>query len=162
MSANCHEDKLESGSALHCAGSDNGPKSFAGFPSFETARPLRDESVYHHKAHRLLSQIVGRTDSPRRDELKVGLAVGAKSLGHVERFPFLLFAVFVQKGWNVVNRDFHDLFAGTFQRTHKGLRGEFLTIMDHSEHLLHGDEQPVAVGFCFGIGQAGQELDVAD
>ena len=59
---------MEGGPALQSAGSDNGPESFAGFPAFEAARALRDEAVNHHKAHRLLGQIVGGADAGRGDE----------------------------------------------------------------------------------------------
>jgi len=83
---------------------DNGPESFAGFPTFEVARTLRDEAVNHHKAHRLFSPIVGGADAGRGDEIEVGLAVRAKALGHVERFLLLFLAVFVQTGGNVVAR----------------------------------------------------------
>src|ERR1700733_1805444 len=65
------------------AGRDHGPDAFAPPPPRLAARAHRDVPINHHKADRLLREIVRRLRSWRCDECEKRLAMLAKTLRHV-------------------------------------------------------------------------------
>ena len=123
---------------------------------------MRDTPVDHHEAHGLLGQVVGGADAGRGDELEVGLAVFAEAFGHVEGFALEFLAVGVQTGGHVAQRLLKDAVARLFERAPEGGRVGLAAAVDDLEHRLDRREQPLAIGARFGVGQPGQELDVAD
>jgi len=156
------KDELEGGPALHRAGADHGPEAFAGLASLEAARALRDAPVDDDEAHGLLGEVVGRADAGRGDELEVGLAVLAEAVGHIEGFALEFLAVGVQARGHIAQRHLQDVVAGLFERALEGGRAGLVLAVDDLEHRLDRREQPLAVGARLGVGQPGQELDVAD
>src|SRR5436190_1560133 len=57
--------------AVLSTGRDRGPNSFQPTTTWFTATALRDSPVDHHKANRLLRQVIRRFHAGRHNELKI-------------------------------------------------------------------------------------------
>jgi len=79
------KNKVESRSALKCASTDDGPKTFIAFATFFAACALRDESIYDRETHRLFGKVVCGIASGCGNGYKVSFAVPAESIGYIER-----------------------------------------------------------------------------
>lgn len=75
--------EFKDATTLLSAGGDGGPNASGPNAADRAARALRDAAVDHHETNGLLSQVVRRLDSWRRDKLKVGVALFAKTFGEI-------------------------------------------------------------------------------
>lgn len=150
------KNKLKGGVSLQSTCADHAPETFDSFPSHFAARTLCDARVDNHETHCLFSNVVGRAHARRGDECEVGLEFFTEPLGHVEGFPLLLLAVFIQAGGNVIECGIHDFFTGVSHLTVKGIRREIFTVIclcvarrqvDDHKHLLHRGDQLLFICF---------------
>ena len=105
---------------LQRAGRDYRPDALAPTVPALTPRPLRDVPIDHHKAERLLRQVVGRLDPRCRDEGEVGRPMLTQALGH--RLAGLA-------PRDRVGPSRHDLLSRRLQPALIFLRRELLTLM---------------------------------
>ena len=86
--------------------------------------PLRDQSVDHHEADRLLRQVVRRLHSRRRHEPEITLAMLLEPGRHVAT---------VFRRWHVDRGTTHNSEPGHFQLALELFRREVFAAMDHLE-----------------------------
>ncbi len=143
------QQELEHRSALLRARGDGGPDPLApAAPGFAT-RALRNPTINHHEANRLLRQIVRRLDARRGDEPKVGIAVLVEPFGQILRVLALR---------NASGRHAKDFRSGRFQLFGKSGLAELLAPVDHGEQFPQRLADPLAVGLLLLVRQRGKEL----
>jgi hypothetical protein len=117
---------LKHRSPLLCAGRHHGPDSFAPAVSPFTPRPLRDQSVDHDEADRLLRQVVRRLYSRSCNEPEITRAVLRESSRHVAT---------ASCRWHVDLGTTQNLEPGQFQSALELSCRELFSAMDHLEKL---------------------------
>ena len=135
------------------AGRDRRPNAFVPIAALLATSALCDFSIKNHEPNRLFSQIVGRVDTWRGDELEERRAVLAKPLCHISRLA--------RRG-NPVRGLGKNRFPGGGQTTFDRVLGEFVAAMKRAKHFADSLQQALAVGLRRLVRKDRQILYVAD
>src|ERR1700722_1544225 len=139
-------------SSMLCAGRNHRPDSFAPAVSSFTPRPLRDKSVDHYEADRLLCEVVGRFHSRSRNEPEITRAMLLEPGRHVAT---------VSCRWHVDRGTTQNLEPSQLQLALELFCRKVFSAMNHLEEFPQRLAQPFSVGPITSIRQGRQKLHIA-